>query len=340
MEKKDLLAGDVLLFPPHKNDFIAQAIAFLTDGEVNHAALCYPSDGKLMIAESILKDGLVLTPFAEHIEPDYPISICRMKRCSDLNPVLGAAQKYLDEKNAYPNFNLGLLGALLLFKKFAPATWKNKTIYRFALLISYELMREVRNFKHANKHPMSCSQFVAQCFTDAGKEYDLKFERMVIAFRPEVLETKNTLRSDSDRGISPIEMLEQTDAIPMPVFDAISDYPIKAWKEDREMTEKDKMKLTAEFIAIAGGKENTCGMENTDYLVQKNRPTVTTAAFDKAIANIALSLYQLLAGTPAANLTEAIDYLKSSTAKNFFVAPQDMLVNCPASLEHIGNLSY
>jgi hypothetical protein len=41
MKKNKLLAGDVILFPPYKDDFIAEAIAYLTDGEVNHAALCY-----------------------------------------------------------------------------------------------------------------------------------------------------------------------------------------------------------------------------------------------------------------------------------------------------------
>lgn len=330
MKKNDLRAGDVILFPPHKNDFIAQAIAFLTHGEVNHAALCYPSGEGLMIAESILKDGLVLNPFAEHIEPAYPLRVCRLKGCEDLQPVLEVVRKYLEEKNAYPNFNLGLLGVLLLFKKFALPTWTNRTVYRFAVLVSYELMLLVRNHKFTGKHPMSCSQLVAQCFTDAGKEYDLKFDRMTIAFDEEEQKENIVCRANTNLGISPIEMLEHSDTVSMaPVSSLLHEN-----EQEQMLTEKEKIQLTSEFISVADGTKNILRASNS------SESTVPTTLLNQVTRNILEAVYELQTGRPAVHPKEAIDYLKTSTARNFFVSPQDMLINCPDSLEHIGNLSY
>lgn len=92
MNTTDLRAGDVILFLPHKGDFIAQAISFLTDGEVNHAALCYPGGRDLKVTESILKDGLILNPFVQEIQSKYSLRICRLKGVSDMTPVLEATK--------------------------------------------------------------------------------------------------------------------------------------------------------------------------------------------------------------------------------------------------------
>jgi hypothetical protein len=243
-----------------------------------------------------------------------------------LGPVINAAQKYLDEKNAYPNFNLGLLGLLLLFKKFAPHTWRNKIVYQFALLVSYELMILVRNCKYAGKHPMSCFQFVAQCFTDAGENYDLKFDNMVITFGSVTQKTKALQQSNTNDGISPIEMLEKMDTNSMLVLNTVSDYNI----DNIAITDEEKFALTSKFIATVNEIKNTVDSE----------PEIQLSVFNQTMANIVLLIYKLQTGKTAANAKEAIDYLKTSTAINFFVSPQDLLVNCPASLEYIGNLSY
>lgn len=317
MRKEDLRAGDVVLFPPHKGDFIAQAIAFLTDGEVNHAALCYPKEKNLVVAESILKDGLVLNSFAEHIESEYPLRICRMRGDADMFPVLEAAKKYLEEVNAYPNFNLGLLGILLLFKKMAPPSWKNAVIYNFYKFVAGRLMNLVREHKYKGKHPMSCSQFVAQCFTDAGERYDLKFNRLVADF-----EVGITRSVDDVENVSPLDLLKQTETFPEIDMNTFSS---KYW-DDAEMAT-----LTSEFIDIAAGRH---------IMSRAVGEEVSTQKFNQATASIALALYELHTGEPAANLEKALNYLASSTARNYFVSPQDLLVNCKESLEYIGRLSY
>lgn len=334
MNKTDLRAGDVILFPPHKGDFIAQAISFLTDGEVNHAALCYPEGDCLKVAESILKDGLVLNPFAEHIESDYPLRICRFKGTLDVNPVLEAAKKYLDEKNAYPNFNLGLLGLLLVFKKFAPHTLKNRIVYGFCTWVAGKLMLLVREKKYAGKHPMSCSQFVSQCFTDAGKEYDLQFDRLVVNF-----EAKAQLKTRSltiDNKISPLELLAMSEDL--------DEFDANVMQNSLSTIEESEEALISQFIQTVERQNDTsvCAARKLHVggISVEKEEEVPVQEINKATANIVLSLYELLQGHSASNLAEAMSFLSSSTARNYFVSPQDLLVNCPNSLEYIGNLSY
>lgn len=328
MKKNELRAGDVILFPPHKGDFIAQAIAFLTDGEVNHAALCYPDDkGELKIAESILKDGLVLDPFAEHIEEEYPLRICRMNGISDMTPVLDSAKKYLEEKNAYPNFNLGLLGLLLVFKKFSPHTWQNAIVYKFCVIVSQKLMELVRNIRHHNEHPMSCSQFVAQCFTDAGPAYDLDFDKLVINFN----NTNNTItRAENNSQMSAIDILgnaNDNDLCCNELNDASSE-------------SEDDMYILSNFIQVIKEQEHNAILTTRCPNQTNNLNNISLNKINAVTINIINSLYEIIQGYPAKNAKEAMIFLQSSTARNYFVSPQDILINCPKSLTHIGNLSY
>lgn len=325
MKKEDLKKGDVILFPPHDGDFIAKAIAYLTNGEVNHAALCYPSEQGLLVAESILKNGLVLNPFPEHIDEKYPLRICRMKKPLDVEPLLKTTQKYLNEKNAYPNFNLGLLGGLLLFKKFAPHTLRNKVIYTFMELVANRLMILVRQRKYANKHPMSCSQFVAQCFTDTGADYDLHFDNLTVDFDEMPLLGIHKTNALQDSAIAPIEILEQENNLSsVGVNNAELDID--------DLSDKDAMQLTDQFIDVLEGKERfECSNKAPSALLKNNNIT---------LQKLALSLYELHTGKQAPNLNQAIEWLKSPTMRNYFVSPQDILKNCPDSLTFVGLLSY
>lgn len=326
MKKEDLQKGDVILFPPHDGDIIAKAIAYLTDGEVNHAALCYPGeDGLLMIAESILKDGLVLNPFPEHIDEEYPLRICRMTNSLAVEPLLKATGKYLDEKNAYPNFNLGLLGGLLLFKKFAPHTLRNKIVYMFFGLVADLLMELVRKRKYAGKHPMSCSQFVAQCFTDAGEDYDLYFERLVVQFDNVKLQSGAGTRAMGSDMIAPIELLMREKNQ--------SSNNVENVAPELNLTDSEAQELTNGFINILEGHE---GVQTRSANVE----TVSSDELNATLQSIALSLYELHTGEKAKNTGEAIASLQLSTMRNYFVSPQDLLVNCPDSLKLAGLLSY
>lgn len=324
MKKEELQKGDIILFPPHDGDFIAKAIAFLTDGEVNHAALCYPGERELMIAESILKDGLVLNPFPEHIDKKYPLRICRMKSALDIEPLIKVAGKYLNESNAYPNFNLGMLGVLLLFKKFAPHTIKNHYFYLFMGLIASRLMKLVRERVYVGKHPMSCSQFVAQCFTDAGKDYDLHFDQLVVQFDSMQLSSGMTRTVENDM-IAPIDLLSRNETVHL---DNVDNFDLEL-----KMSDEEAWVLTNCFIDILNDNEDIITCSTNTEIVSSTKLTVV-------LRSIVLSLYELCTGEKTENVNEAVSVLQSSTMRNYFVSPQDILKNSSSSLELIGLLSY
>lgn len=182
---EDLKPGDILLFPPNKlgdNGWVGQAIILLTGGQVSHSAVFRgEKDGQLKVAHAEPK-GIVSESFIALLESEPGCYVKRHSIKTDLNPVLSVVEKYTDHDNPYPFLNLGVLGLLILENRFSEKTLKNRVFYDFTILIGLKIMKMVEKHKHAGKTPMTCSQFAAQCFTDAGDEYDIKFNKLLIQF--------------------------------------------------------------------------------------------------------------------------------------------------------------
>lgn len=184
LTKEDIRHGDVLLFTPHEGDIIAEAIAFLSNGKVHHAALCYYEDvtrNDKCVMESLISQGLVINYLKDKEARTYPAYVARYNGNASLKPVLDVAKSYFNQKNHYPIPNIVILGALLLTKKLPISTIEAKTIYDFACIIGAFIMDYMK--KHDGYgSSMICSQFVSQCFSDALPygAYDLKFDRLVV----------------------------------------------------------------------------------------------------------------------------------------------------------------
>jgi hypothetical protein len=331
----NLKPGDVILFPPQKGDWIAQAIAYLTQSEVNHAALCYDDGGKKKILESVL-DGLTLRDFDKSVPIQYPLRISRLKtEPSDMEPLMKAGENYLKNKDTYPFFNLGMLAGLLLFKKFSKNTMADAVTYKLLELVALTLMKTVQN-QYKNKHPMTCSQFVAQCFTDAGSNFDFKFDKLVIDYDSKGSSKKisflelivNSLKQTGARGVSGTgEQISFADA------KEIS-------KTEKDDIEKNPEKIVADFGALLKAPESAS---------TGARGVVTTKISNnvgKPLETITIELYKILSGQETADIKVAQDYLNkiksgavSGTARNFFVAPEDIFSNC-TNLKKVGLLAY
>lgn len=180
LTKNDIEYGDVLLFTPHKGDIIAQAIAFLTNGNVHHAALCYYEDGSKddkCVMESLIGQGLVINYLQDKEERTFPVYVARFNKDLPLTPVLDIAQRYYEQKNHYPIPNIVLLSILLLTRKFPLKNLKQKIVYDFLCGVASLLMDYIRT--HGNESSMICSQFVVQCFSDVeDSRYNLIFDRL------------------------------------------------------------------------------------------------------------------------------------------------------------------
>jgi hypothetical protein len=337
----DLKAGDVILFPPPKGDWIAQAIAFLTQSELDHAALCYfdPGTGKLRIVESVLK-GLAVRDFDASVPAEYPLRVNRMKEERDMDRLMAAAKRYLDEKEKYPFFNLGLLGLLLLFKKFAISKIEDKIFYDFLTVVVLLILEAVQKM-YKGKHPMTCSQFVAQCFTDAGDDFDLQFDKLVVQYDTTEDSSARSLFELIPNSINPREWANSSR-----VCLSTGESPwihIEAGTAEGSIQLVAPEKLTAQFIALMKKPESAVPQARTAIPGASGPDSKTRAEIGTAAASIALALYSIISGQETESLETAMDFLKNfkdSTARNYFVSPEDIFSNCPKSLDKIGLLSY
>lgn len=179
MQISDLEPGDVLLFSAEEGSFLSWAITFLTDMPVSHAAIFYDKAAGILVEESIPR---IRTMDAKERFGNRTITVRRLDNREGLSmsPVLDAAGGYLNELEPYGLDNLYLVGLLLMYKRFTPDTWKRKVVIKILKKVTAGIVEFVNRHKHAGKLPMVCSQFVTQCFDDAGPDYRLRFAHKVL----------------------------------------------------------------------------------------------------------------------------------------------------------------
>jgi hypothetical protein len=205
-----------------------------------------------------------------------------------------------------------------------------KIFYEFFSAVALLLMETARK-TYKGKHPMTCSQFVVQCFTDAGPDFDLRFDKLVAQY-------------DTTEGSSSISLIDLIINSLTPKSGARSaagdsltiDLRNLQTRGVNELPPVAPEKLTADFIALMKSPDPVSG----------GRSVIGAKVPDKIgdpIASIALTLYSIISGQETGNLKTAMDFLKNfkdSTARNYFVSPEDIYSNCPKSLNRIGLLSY
>lgn len=177
----DLEPGDVLLFSPEPHSWISEAIVLLTGAPVSHAALAY--DPSTSLIESTLEPPGVNESSAAKRFPGRKITVRRPSPPDPIDPVLHAAARYRDEKQPYAMDHLYLVGMLLLYKKFTPTSAVQKAMLKVFRHLAASVMRRIDEREHPGKLPMVCSEFVFQCFEDAGEGYALKIEGGLFAAR-------------------------------------------------------------------------------------------------------------------------------------------------------------
>ncbi len=177
MEIKDLQPGDVLLFSGEEGSLISKAIMWLTDAPVSHAAMAY-NPSSIIVEET---PPAVQTNPADERFVDRTISVMRRTPPqSNYDPVLEAATGYLNAEEPYANANLYLVGALLIYRKFAPDTLVQRIIIKILKKITASIITYFNEHKYPGKRPMVCSQFVFQCYEDGGTDYQLRIKDGVL----------------------------------------------------------------------------------------------------------------------------------------------------------------
>ena len=177
MQIKDLKAGDVLLFSAEKGSFISWAITFLTNAPVSHAAMFYDPQNGTIIEETPPRVAInnAATRF-----PNRTIYVNRLDGALPMDPVVNAATHYLNNDEPYDSQGLYIVGLLLIYRKFTPRDRTQKAIIKILKKLTASITDYLHKHKTPGKKPMVCSQFVAQCFEDAGAGYRLQLHNPVL----------------------------------------------------------------------------------------------------------------------------------------------------------------
>jgi hypothetical protein len=177
MDIKDLQPGDVLLFSPEEGSFISQAIAWLTGEPVSHAAMAYEPPS-LIVEET--PPEVQTNPAADRFVGRTITVMRRSPPQSSYDPVLEAASGYLNESEPYAEANLYLVGMLLIYRKFTPDSTLQRIIIRILKKVTASIITYYNEHEYPGKLPMVCSQFVFQCYGDAGANYQLRIVNGVL----------------------------------------------------------------------------------------------------------------------------------------------------------------
>jgi len=323
----DLKPGDVLLFEGMRSDAISSAIMFLTDSSVSHAAMVYDGEGDgkpaTLVHEASPKVPVSVREAAASFG-DRLITVRRLPEPPrrDKTPLIRAADHYLLEQAPYNNHGLYLVGVMLIYQRFSPDRPTSRIVARILRLAASLLTHYLNTKKFPGQHPMTCSQFVAQCYDDAGDDYRL--------FAAGLLDAANAPGAPS--------LLEQT---------------IDVMNADRDFDDK----LAAVPVGGAANESEAAIVASADELSGQllesleNMQAIDTAEFGLtpiddelalAVNDFAESVYALyhgsddndMAAPTAATATSKLEWLKEQ--RNLFVSPADLLSN--NHLETVGTI--
>lgn len=321
MEIKELKAADVLLFSGETGSFISQAIMYLTDAPVSHAALSY-TDCSTIIEET---PPAVATSNAAQRFTGRTITVMRLRADKGtMQPVTDAAAAYLNNNAPYANFNLYLVGMLLVFRKFTPSGSVQRAILKILRKLTATIIDYVNQHRYPGKLPMVCSQFVYQSYEDAGADYRLQIKNGLLL---QTLKTAGETPSILDQSIARIRNTLAPELQSLANAYTAADRRASIDESDEDLASEllsalQEMPLAAERVEI--GDELVIAVHEFGQAVLAAKSGITASSD-------ALSRANQLGMAP-----EGLAYLKSEEA--YFVAPGDLLNACP-DLEAVGTIT-
>lgn len=163
-------AGDVLVFRAG-DDWIGKTIAWLTDSDVSHAAIMLEDMTMAEMGMSGIRAGEV------EIRDGHSARVLRMIPEKDMEPVLAAAEVYVNCKTRYDFPALAILAGLIIYRRIRPTP---RLIAITDLLlqsacVALDALIQRLVLKNPDK-ALVCSQLVYQVYDDCGKEYRLHIE--------------------------------------------------------------------------------------------------------------------------------------------------------------------
>lgn len=220
--------GDILVFKAG-DEWISKCIARLTGSDVSHAAMVYQDETMVEMGLS----GIHLTPVT--VNPGNTAYLMRLNPEQDSQPLIAAADVYLNAQTRYDIPALVILGGLIIYRAIRPTpefVMIADLILRAASRALDKLIQSV--VLHNKDKAMVCSQLVYQIYDDCGRDYRIHLEG-------------GTLQSGSEAAMSlpgngTIRLIEEIDRMKIEqkddIVEALEDFSgCKNSKECKESIE-------------------------------------------------------------------------------------------------------
>lgn len=163
--------GDIIIFKAEEDDWLSQAIGYLTNSDASHAAMVYSDDSIIEVGAP----GICVNKTA--ISDGDTVYVMRLVSEPDSAPLIRSADAYLKSGVGYDFAGLFILAGLLVDRKIIPTpkllSISNKILYAASLGLD-DLIHHIS--KHPTDKVMVCSQLIYQIFYDCGGEYRIQIE--------------------------------------------------------------------------------------------------------------------------------------------------------------------
>lgn len=314
-----LQSADILLFSGSKKDdegkdWISQAIMFLTNSKVTHAAL-YREQGEIIEETPPMVQTYKLGSDERFHGREIYINRLNSQQFFPA-PVIKAATTYFNQKTPYAFNNMYLLGLILLYKKFNPNILTKRVMIKIYKSLATRIIDYINQHKSPGKSPMVCSQFVFQCYEDAGEGYHLKIRKS--SWKEPLLANENNLSvveqviSHVQRNPLTFEPLNQTGVdlhiqnIPLQTDEELAQELLEALQSNKVGTTDeidDELAVAVHEFGQAAYLAESRAENNRPVMLEKSN-------------QLACDL----------NISQGLSFLKIKEA--YFVTPEDLLNNC------------
>ncbi|GAB6041396.1 hypothetical protein [Endothiovibrio diazotrophicus] len=319
IEISDLRPADILLFSGVEGDWISEAIMYLTESKVSHAGMSYRQYREII-------DQVPPTVRVAEAAPAFRGRTIYVNRYDgperELAPVLDAARGYLNDETPYAWGNLVLLGLLLIYKKFTPGGALRRVMIEIFKKLAAEIITYINQGLHPGKLPMVCSQFVYQCYQDAGAGYRLKIDNgnlVGVSLLGE--EGAWSLLDQVIARTRAVDSAERRAYLAGPAVSELGEAPVRSWDE-----------LAEALVEALRGEEAGRGEAGVRAAGEALEDELVGAVYQFAEA-----YHALVSGVPAdfGGLAKAVERGGSADALGFlkleeayFVTPADLLERC------------
>ena len=226
-----LQKGDVLVFKA-MDSFIAKAIALLTGSDVSHAAMMYSEDKLVEVGFS----GIVINN-AIIKEDGREAYILRLNPEKCPEPLIKAADAYVNAKTIYNFPALVLIGGIIIYRQVRP-TPEFMHLTDLIIRLACQAVNTFINKARKTGKTMTCSQLTYQIFNDCGEDYRIKLIDPCVKKRDAVQAEGVICLADmlEDISLSEIELyndLGEIDEDPEDVARRLCDYMAKECKSGK-----------------------------------------------------------------------------------------------------------